>query len=323
MIPYSAYSLLTFRAPPRWSRTACTLHVASYLVPLVLRAPRAVVRAVLSALLAPRSPALSRDCREGLVETEVVLHSLDAYPQGAVAPVRVAWRPPDDGAKTSSEVWLWAHPAAASDVEGALRESAARAKGVLPQRGQAARFELRGPEAAQVLSAVLEGAGGVGADMVRRGTRTGAILSRVVQDPRAAARQRTHEGGGLAAELREKPWLAAGDWRSGRIECSAMDQWCPTAGKWDEVCGGQRVQVTSDAEVNQRNRDGLLFPRQGGPSGTDAGPCVTLVAVGGVRCRSRSTGGGGELVGWDVVVRWEWARVIWLALVRAGGRAIG
>ena len=32
---------------------------------------------------------------------------------------------------------------------------------------------------------------------------------------------------------------------------------------------------------------------------------------------------GGGAQGWDVVVPWQWARVLWVALVKGGGRAIG
>ena len=128
---------------------------------------------------------------EGRVEADVVMHVAGSYPRGALAPVRVAWRPPassaeERGGGEAGEVWVWVHPAGADDAARALEE-AASSKGsdagkVAVSRGGAARFELRGPEAGPILAAVLRAGDGV----LRRGARSGTILMLDAADPRCA-----------------------------------------------------------------------------------------------------------------------------------------
>ena len=162
------------RAAGRWARTASTLHDASYMSCLQLSGPEQQILEIMRLALGSTSdsslPAFDAPTISGGREVEAVLYRPDSHPFGAVAPVRIMWRPKVLEASVAADsirtIWLWTHPAAKDETLQMLStlakvddpsKSARMAKNAVvisDLSNELLRFELRGPCSDSVLKAV-------------------------------------------------------------------------------------------------------------------------------------------------------------------------
>jgi hypothetical protein len=133
----------------------CTVHDASYFEPMQITV--AGSSDVLVALLArccnsaaSLTPGNAMFLDGHRAANDVLMYEPDSYPRGFIAPCTVLW--------VASDLWFWVHPSAADTLATALSVVTAGVAGVKLVRRptELLRFELRGPNTARMLDAVLQ-----------------------------------------------------------------------------------------------------------------------------------------------------------------------
>ncbi|CAL8468345.1 g7885 [Coccomyxa elongata] len=152
-------------------RSDVVIHDASYWIALQLKGPRADLLAILSAV-SDQVSAFSQlpELARGVLEHDIMLHSLGRCPRGALTPARILlWSPPGAAAAvvehsavagtstaaTLSEALLWVHPAGSSEAHNALLSACKGTSASLTCRADLRRLEVRGAMSDRAVSAAL------------------------------------------------------------------------------------------------------------------------------------------------------------------------
>jgi ribonuclease P/MRP protein subunit POP1 len=159
-------------------RNTATLHDASYYGLLELYGLDTVILEVLSLVTDPSgSDVDDAGLFTGDREGRAVLHHMNRFPSGTIAPVSFMWRPingaDEEGADQEPrprkrQLWLWIHAAAFMEAASAIASACHEVMSdrddteqieILDRRGHVARFQLRGKGANAMLGKVLNSIG--------------------------------------------------------------------------------------------------------------------------------------------------------------------
>ena len=143
----------SLRASCRFVKRACTVHDASYYSCIELSGLPTVV---IDALNHHINPTLRAETVVPQRERSCMFADCAGPTRTTLGPVRVLFSGSAVALATKAkplQAWLWVHPSFASDVEAALRSTAARMPGlsVNALKQDLLRFELSGPECHRVL----------------------------------------------------------------------------------------------------------------------------------------------------------------------------